>query len=72
MVGPDQTGMYQIFALTYNQAKDILGLNPDKKFPEGMSVQHLSGDACKNAQNTLCQRKFQRKRNCKLKWYINT
>ena len=72
MVGPNQVGMYQIIAHTLDQAEDILGLNPNKKSPEGMSMENLSDDVCKNAQNTICQWKSQRKRNCKLKWYLNT
>ena len=63
-----EDGKYQVVTRSYDEANDLLLLNPKKKFPEGTKVWHLSGERKKNALNTIQQWKYQWKRNMKLQW----
>ena len=68
VIGPHDDGSYSLSTTTMEEADDFLGLNPKKRYPEGSNITHLSGEARSKAQNTIRQRKFQRKRNLKLRW----
>ena len=63
-----EDGKYQVVTRSYDEANDLLLLNPKKRFPEGTKVLYLSGERKKNALNTIRQWKYQRKRNMKLQW----
>ena len=63
-----EDGKYQVVTRSYDEANDLLLLNPKKKFTEGTKVLHLSEERKKNALNTIQQWKYQQKRNMKLQW----
>ena len=67
VIGPNDEMTYEILVRKYEEANDILGLNPHTHFPKGANVEHLSGDAQKNALNTIRQRKFQHKKHNRIK-----
>ena len=46
----------------HEESLNMLGLNPDQPYPEGININHLSGPARKSAQNVIRQRRFQRSR----------
>ena len=52
-----EDGKYQVVT-RYDEANDLLLLNPKMKFPEGTKVLHLSGERKKNALNTIQQQKY--------------
>ena len=48
-----EDGKYQVVTRSYDEANDLLLLNPKKRFPEGTKVLHLSGEKEKCTQHYL-------------------
>ena len=61
-------GQLHIKRRTFEEANDLLGLNPKKRYPEGTDTRHLTGARKELAMNTIRQRRFQRKRSLKVSW----
>lgn len=64
----DKRGVYTLKIRSLGDADDILGLNPNKQYPAGKDVNHLTGEKRKSALNAIRQRKYQRQRNFKVRW----
>ena len=55
VTGLDTDVKYEKVCWQYEEANDILGLNPNTTFPRVASVGHLSGNSRKNALNMIRQ-----------------
>ena len=66
--GPDRSLIYKIELRPQEDCDDLIGLNPQKKYPHGKDVRHLGGEKRKAALNTIRQRRHQRKRQFKTRW----